>query len=602
VAPSLSKDSLSETGEHALPYQLGVDLGTTYTAAAVARDGRVEVATLGTRAAVVPSVLFLREDETLLVGETASRRGVAEPDRVVREFKRRFGDPTPILIAGTPYAADQLMAMMLRWVIDTVAIREGGAPDRVVVTHPANWGPYKLDLLAQAIRLADVGDPVVLTEPEAAVISYAANERVEVGSVVAVYDLGGGTFDAAVLRKTAGGFEIMGRPDGIERLGGIDFDEAVFAHVATVVGSTLENLDPDDTAARTAVARLREDCVDAKEALSSDTHVVIPVLLPPVHSEVRMTRGEFEALIRPSLSGTVDALSRALASAGVLMADVKAVLLVGGSSQIPLVGQLLAERLGCPVAVDAHPKHTVALGAARAAAEPSSSRPPATLPPPAAAPPAATAPVEPSAPPPEVAGPERPSEAAPTGADKSAPGRPFTRLLALGAVAAAVVVVALVLATRGGGNDEPGGASTTNAAIVGLVAPEAIGAFRLDPDTQTFDDTDTFDRNYLGQDDAILNYSGNRFGSATEVEESVAGGLEGLRRVYPAESDVRSVTRGGTEFNCARGVLPPRTSSTTYCEWTAARTVLHIHGPDVPIEDMVALAVEAMEGTSGLGT
>ncbi|MDQ1374427.1 MAG: molecular chaperone DnaK, partial [Actinomycetota bacterium] len=300
-------------------YQLGVDLGTTWTAAAVARDGRVEIASLGNHTAAVPSVIFVRDDESILVGEAAERRGLSEPDRVVREFKRRFGDPTPILIGGAPFAADGLVAKLLRWVIDRVAAREAGPPDRIAVTHPANWGPYKLDLLAQAVRMADVADAVMISEPEAAAISYAANERMEVGETVAVYDLGGGTFDAAVLRKTAEGFEVLGRPDGIERLGGIDFDEAVFVHVAGALGATaLENLDPDDPASRAAVARLRVECIEAKEALSSDTDVVIPVMLPPVQTEVRLTRGEFESLIRPALSPTVDALSRTLSSAALL--------------------------------------------------------------------------------------------------------------------------------------------------------------------------------------------------------------------------------------------------------------------------------------------
>ncbi|MEY2475578.1 MAG: hypothetical protein QOG87_893 [Actinomycetota bacterium] len=389
-----------------MSYRLGVDLGTTWTAAAVARGGRVEMAALGSRGAAVPSVIFVREDETILVGEPASRRGLTEPDRVVREFKRRFGDPTPILVGGTPYAADGLMAKMLRWVVDTVAAREGGPPDAVVVTHPANWGPYKLDLLAQAVRLADVGEAVVISEPEAAAISYAGNERMQVGETIAVYDLGGGTFDAAVLRKTADGFEVLGRPDGIERLGGIDFDEAVFSHVARTLASSFESLDPDDLSARSAVARLRDDCIDAKEALSSDTDVVIPVILPAVQTEVRLTRSEFEDLIRPALSPTADALSRALASAGVLMADLRAILLVGGSSQIPLVGQLLAERLGCPVAIDAHPKHTVAMGAARAGlsgavAVPATPLLPPPPPPPPSGPPRAAPPVaSPSASPP----------------------------------------------------------------------------------------------------------------------------------------------------------------------------------------------------------
>jgi molecular chaperone DnaK len=121
---------------------------------------------------------------------------------------------------------------------------------------------------------------LTLSEPEAAAINYAALSRVEPGAVIAVYDLGGGTLDAAVLRATGGGWDLMGAPEGIERLGGIDFDEAVFAHVNAAVGGAIDQLDQDDPAAQAAVTRLRQECVEAKEALSTDSDVSIPVLLP----------------------------------------------------------------------------------------------------------------------------------------------------------------------------------------------------------------------------------------------------------------------------------------------------------------------------------
>ncbi|HEX6312683.1 MAG TPA: Hsp70 family protein, partial [Acidimicrobiia bacterium] len=349
-------------------YALGVDLGTTYTAAAVCRDGNVEIATLGNRSAAVPSVVLLREDETILTGDAASRRGVTEPDRVAREFKRRVGDTTPIFLGGAPYSAETLMGKLLRWVVDEVAQREGGPADATIVSHPANWGAFKKDLLEQAMRQADLQNASTITEPEAAAVHYASTERVEPGDVVAVYDLGGGTFDAAVLRKTAGGFEILGTPEGVERLGGIDFDSAVFAHVVRALGGAVEALDEDDPAARAAVARLRQECVDAKEALSTDTDVSIPVLLPDLQTEVRLTRAEFETMVRPTLVESIHAMHRALRGAGVAPDEVKAVLLVGGSSRIPLVAQLVGAEFGRPVAVDAHPKHSIALGAALAAA------------------------------------------------------------------------------------------------------------------------------------------------------------------------------------------------------------------------------------------
>jgi molecular chaperone DnaK len=351
-----------------MAYYLGVDLGTTYTAAAVWRDGHVEITGLGNRAPTIPSVVLLRDDGSMLVGEAAERRAAVEPHRVAREFKRRFGDPTPIVIGGTPYSADALTAKVLRWVVDKVTESQGGAPTGIAISYPANWGDYKTDLLRQAIARADLDRVAMVTEPEAAAIHYASQERVEQGSIVAVYDLGGGTFDAAVLRKTGAGWEILGDPQGVERLGGVDFDEAVFQHVVTSLDGAVEQLDPDDATALAAVARLRFECVDAKEALSTDTEVTIPVLLPNIQTEVRLTRSELEQMVRPALEGSITALDRALRSANVKTADVSTVLLVGGSSRVPLVAELVGSELGRPVAIDAHPKYSVALGAAVIAA------------------------------------------------------------------------------------------------------------------------------------------------------------------------------------------------------------------------------------------
>jgi actin-like ATPase involved in cell morphogenesis len=390
-------------GKPAGGYRLGIDIGTTYTAAAVERDGRVEVISLGERTASVPSVIYLGPDGEILTGDAASRRGLSEPGRAAREFKRRIGDPTPLLLGGTPYSAEAVLSKLLAWVIGKVTQAQGGPPSRLAVTHPANWGPYKQDLLGQAIRMAEAeAEAITLTEPEAAAIAYAANERVEPGSVIAVYDLGGGTFDAAMLRKTAEGFAILGQPEGIERLGGIDFDEAVLATVRAAVGDALDQIDLDDPANLAALARLRQECVEAKEALSSDTDTSIAVLLPALQAEVRLTRNEFERMIRPTLTQTVDALPRALVSASVEPDDVSTVLLVGGSSRIPLVAELVSDAIGRPIAVDADPKHTVALGAARAAAGGAAGRAAGDRPKTAPLPAASTAPLPEAEPAPVV--------------------------------------------------------------------------------------------------------------------------------------------------------------------------------------------------------
>ena len=504
-----------------MAYFLGIDLGTTYTAAAISREGSASVVNLGNRAPVVPSVVLLRDDESILTGEAAVRRAATEPQRVAREFKRRMGDPTPIIVGGSPYSADALTASLLRWVVEKVTEVEGSPPTGIAVSYPSNWGEYKQDLLRQAIARADLDGVVMVTEPEAAAIHYASQERVEAGSVIAVYDLGGGTFDVAVLRKTESGWEVLGEPQGIDRLGGIDVDEAVFRHVVDATDGVITELDPDDPAALAAVARLRQECVEAKEALSSDTDVLIPVLLPNLQTEVRLTRAELEQMVRPALADTITTMGRALRSAGVEPEQVDTVLLVGGSSRIPLVAQLVGSALSRPVAVDAHPKHGIALGAAMVAAEADRAGTgpvAAPLPPPPVAPPvAAPVPPPPVAPPPVTAPPTPPPVAAqPTEPDPVVAASPPAPILdpprgrsgpPLGLIAAAVLAVLVVavvaVAALGGGDDD----DVVAAEPVGNEAPAATTAPPAEDTSTTsvtaappVEDTSTTDRAY---DDAI---------------------------------------------------------------------------------------------------
>ena len=302
-------------------YRLGVDLGTTYTAAAVNVDGRVEMLGLGIRAMQVPSVVFVRRGGEIVVGEAAEQQGAAEPSRVVREFKRRIGDSVPLVVGGAPFSAQALTARLLAWVVGIATERQGGPPEHVCVTHPANWGPFKRDLLGQAVEMAGLRNVEMCTEPEAAAITYASRNRVAEGDRVAVYDLGGGTFDAAVLVPDGAGFRLAGPPEGVEQLGGIDFDEAVFRHVLTSLGPEVADLDDTDPATATALARLRRDCVEAKEVLSFSIDTVVPVGLPGITRSIRLTRGDLDDMLRPAIGETVAATRRVLDSAGVAPAD-----------------------------------------------------------------------------------------------------------------------------------------------------------------------------------------------------------------------------------------------------------------------------------------
>ncbi|MEU6696815.1 Hsp70 family protein [Pseudonocardia sp. NPDC046786] len=352
-------------------------MGTTRTAAAVIRSGSPgpEMVTLGDHSVDIPSVVHCAPDGALLFGDAAERRALTEPDRVAREFKRRIGDPTPIPLGEHAFTPEQLSALLAGHVVDIVSRIEGGPPDRIAVSHPASWGGHKRELFAGA--LAERGLAVTfLTEPQSAALHYAANERVEGGATVAVYDLGGGTFDAAVVRKEAAGttdtggtviggtlFTLLGRPEGVEQLGGADFDQAVVDHVREAVPQAFEALDEADPDSWSQMARLRRDCREAKEALSADTEVSIPVWLGEIRTTVRLHRSDFEERIRPRLDESVEALQRAIESAGLAASGPSVVLLVGGSSRVPLVAQLVSSELGRPVQVDADPKNAIAKGA-----------------------------------------------------------------------------------------------------------------------------------------------------------------------------------------------------------------------------------------------
>ena len=177
-----------------MAYALGIDVGTTFTSAAIVRDdGTMELIKLGGRAASMPSVVLAREDGELLFGDAAESASRIDPSRVAREFKRRLGDPTPLVLGGTPYSAQVLTSLLLAHVYREVLRRMDASRPAVVVTHPASYSEYRRDALTTAATEAGIPDVALLTEPEAAAAEYAARHDGPVGEIVAVYDFGGGT-------------------------------------------------------------------------------------------------------------------------------------------------------------------------------------------------------------------------------------------------------------------------------------------------------------------------------------------------------------------------------------------------------------------------
>lgn len=244
---------------------------------------------LGRSGDTTPSAVFVGEGE-LLFGDAAERRGVTQPERLIREFKRRVGDEVPIVAGDKRFAPEQLFAGMVSWIVETVTEREGREPASIIVSVPVTWGDYRIDLVESALAHDGLRGVQFITEPEAAARHYEATNPLEPGGVLAVYDLGGGTFDAVVLRKDSDGVvAIAGDAVGIGDFGGANFDDAVVRHIVAAAGLSAASLAADPSA-RVGLATLRRECVEAKESLSFDSEAVVPVLLGGTSATVRLTR------------------------------------------------------------------------------------------------------------------------------------------------------------------------------------------------------------------------------------------------------------------------------------------------------------------------
>ena len=300
-----------------------------------------------------PSGVLLAEDGTLLVGRVALSEARRLPDRYERAPKRLVGQPA-VLLGGQAVKVVELVAAVLSKVAEVARLREGGeAPAWVRLTHPAGWGPERLDVLMEAASSAGLGEVELLSEPEAAAWFFVEDRRgeepiVEPGQSVAVYDLGGGTFDTAVLRRLEDRFELAGPTGGMDWFGGEDFDERLFE---LVVGRVYEHDEevwrqlkqPETAGARRAVGQLRDDVRQAKEALSTMPRVSVPVAAGDDLLEIEVTRTEFERLIEADLERTVSVLDKTVREAGVGEGELTAVYLTGGSSRVPLAAALVSQ-------------------------------------------------------------------------------------------------------------------------------------------------------------------------------------------------------------------------------------------------------------------
>jgi hypothetical protein len=346
-----------------MTFSLGVDLGTTTSAAALRRGSRLEVCTLGDLTATMPSVALQRADGSLLVGEAAAARARYDTTLVARHVTAHLEDGEPVALDGRPHDPALLTRGLLETVIDRVRRVHGDWPQDVVLTYPL-FPPGGSPALLDRVGEAALGGALLIPNPVAAVAKLAHDVEIAVGTTVAVLDLGGGTFEVTIVRRSHDGFDVVGPPGGLADLGGVEFDDAVFARVDAELGHVLQEVPRDDAEGMAALRRLRVACRAAKEWLSSSPDTTVEVVLPQLSTWVPIRRADLESDIRPALMAAVDAVAQTIAAAELAPADVHVALLVGGSSRIPLFGELVASRLGLPVVADPFPELTVALGAA----------------------------------------------------------------------------------------------------------------------------------------------------------------------------------------------------------------------------------------------
>lgn len=350
---------------------LSIDFGTSNTVAALERPGRAPHTLEFEGSGLLPSAVFLADDHTLLVGREALRSARIDPSRFEANPKRRI-DEGEVLLGATPVPVVDLIAAVLQTVRDEAARQTGGsAPDTVILTHPAQWGAPRRNVLLAAARAAGLANITMLPEPVAAAAQFTRipGRELSRGGTVAVYDLGGGTFDVAVIGRPQGSGEgelSVLAEGGLPDLGGLDFDQALLEHASEVANGVDADawsrvLRPSDASSRRAARALAEDIRSAKESLSRypQTDLAMPDPMPDVH----VTRDEFESLIRAQVMRSVVVLEETIRQAGTTPQRLAGIFLVGGSSRIPLVARTIQEVLGVtPAALD-QPETAVALGA-----------------------------------------------------------------------------------------------------------------------------------------------------------------------------------------------------------------------------------------------
>lgn len=352
-------------------WRLAIDFGTSSTSAAMARGALVEPVPVEGLPSILSNVFWHEPTHRLLLGEAAEDAAAAAPWCFEPYPKRRLGDEFMRLGDERVRVTDAVGAILRRVAEEATLLRGGEKPGEVRLTHPVRWGATRKTKLCEAATIAGLPAAELIPEPVAAATHYAA-EALTSGQYVAVYDLGGGTLDTAVLCRTDDDFVVVGQPGGREDLGGEDFDERLYLFLGEQLPEDAwarmrtAPLDGDSRAWARANRELRRRARRAKELLSSNPQV--DVYIPaPLECDLTVTAEQLNGLIRDDIEDSIAELNRTIHSAGLEPSQLAAVYLAGGSSRMPLVAHLIQEQLGVTPRHLDDPKAVVSLGAAREA-------------------------------------------------------------------------------------------------------------------------------------------------------------------------------------------------------------------------------------------
>jgi molecular chaperone DnaK len=343
---------------------IGIDLGTTNSEVAIVEAGKPRVIKSSEGQPYFPSVVAFTKDGEMLVGETAKRQAVTNPEGTVHRIKRKMGTGEKIKIRGKTYSPEQISAFILQKIKKDAEEFLGEKINDAVITVPAYFNDDQRQATKDAGKIAGLNVKRIINEPTAASLAYGLDK--EGDHKIAVYDFGGGTFDITLMEVGDGVFEVLST-NGDTKLGGSDMDKALVDYFANEFQKE-HDMDPREDPK--ALQRLYEASENAKIELSStlQTEINLPYLTvinnEPKHLEMKLTRAKFEEIINVFANKTESPCKQALKDAKIKPSDIDHIVLVGGTTRIPLVKKKVEQIFGKPPKRDVDPMECVAIGAA----------------------------------------------------------------------------------------------------------------------------------------------------------------------------------------------------------------------------------------------